>query len=105
MQTIEAELFAHLLGSHAHATLALVGTASRFTDTRKSIDARRQMRDCTTDSTIGVHVSRAKLQKTGLQFFVKKIKFSFLQVAKERTSDFCQNNETQFSASSPSSHA
>lgn len=67
-QKIEFNLFADSRCSHARAALALVRTANRFTDTRKSNDGRQKMHDCTGDIVIGVHVSRAKCKKSQLQF-------------------------------------
>lgn len=52
-----------LLRLHAVAALPLVGTANFFTDMRKCISARQEMRDWSGDSTLSVDMSRANFQK------------------------------------------
>lgn len=50
LQKLERQFFANLPCSHAQEALALVKTANRFTETRKSIAGRQRIYDCADDS-------------------------------------------------------
>lgn len=79
-QNFEVQFCENSPRSHAHETLPLVGTADRFTDRPKSIAGRQKLHDCTVDSTLGVHMTRAISQKHEVQFFVRKRNFIFCNI-------------------------
>lgn len=62
-QKKEVQVSARSLYSHLHAEPAPAGTTGCSSGTSRSIAGRRKMHDCTSDSTRGVHVSNAVLQK------------------------------------------
>lgn len=55
--------------SHVHVVLTHLETIKDFTEMVRSIAGRRKRHDCTHNSTLRVHVSRASSQKTELQCF------------------------------------
>lgn len=72
-------IFVEVFCSHAEAELEPAGTTDLFADSPKSSAGRREMHDCTVDSLLGIHVTKAILQKFEVQFLNKSLKLSFLQ--------------------------